>query len=103
MPVHSLSPGGALSVERGEVVVAIPVFGALDLFEACLRSVVAHTGASVQVLVADDATPGGGVAELLREHAGEHRVAGARAGHQPEAERRDALGGEGVGRVDDRR
>ena len=74
MPVHSLSPGGALSVERGEVVVAIPVFGALDLFEACLRSVVAHTGASVQVLVADDATPGGGVAELLREHAGEHRV-----------------------------
>ncbi len=42
---------------RGEAVVCIPVFGARDLFEQCLRSVVEHTPPGTRVLVADDASP----------------------------------------------
>ena len=42
---------------RGEAVVCIPVFGARDLFEQCLRSVVEHTPPGTHVLVADDASP----------------------------------------------
>jgi GT2 family glycosyltransferase len=42
---------------RGEAVVCIPVFGALDLFERCLASVIEHTPADVPILVADDASP----------------------------------------------
>ena len=29
-------------MERGDVVVVVPVYGARELFEKCLRSVVAH-------------------------------------------------------------
>src|SRR3954466_8894739 len=43
--------------ERGEAVVCIPVFGARDLFEQCLRSVVEQTTPGTRVLVADDASP----------------------------------------------
>jgi GT2 family glycosyltransferase len=49
---------------RGEAVVCIPVFGALELFERCLASVLEHTPGDVLVVVADDATPDG-VAELV--------------------------------------
>ena len=42
---------------RGEAVVCIPVFGARDLFEQCLRSVVEQTPPGTHVLVADDASP----------------------------------------------
>jgi glycosyltransferase involved in cell wall biosynthesis len=51
--------------------VCIPVFGALELFDDCLASVLEHTDPGVPILVADDATPGDGVAE---------RVARARVG-----------------------
>ena len=44
-------------MSRGEAVVCIPVFGARDLFEQCLRSVVEHTPSGTHVLVADDASP----------------------------------------------
>jgi glycosyltransferase involved in cell wall biosynthesis/GT2 family glycosyltransferase len=57
---------------RGEVVVCIPVFGALDLFEQCLASVVRHTSPDVPIIVADDATPGDEVARLLENHAVRH-------------------------------
>jgi glycosyltransferase involved in cell wall biosynthesis len=53
------------TLSRGEAVVCIPVFGALEMFDACLASVVEHTDPSVPILVADDATPGEGVAERL--------------------------------------
>jgi GT2 family glycosyltransferase len=52
-------------LSRGEVVVCIPVFGALELFERCLASVARHTPAEVLVVAADDATPGDGVASLI--------------------------------------
>ena len=42
---------------RGEAVVCIPVFGARELFEQCLRSVVEHTPPGTRVVVADDASP----------------------------------------------
>ena len=53
----TLDAGDALPVRRGEVVVAIPVFGALGLLAACLRSVLLHTPQDVWILVADDASP----------------------------------------------
>lgn len=52
-----LDAEGRLPVARGEVVVAIPVYGALDLLAAALRSVLAHTPGEAWVLVADDASP----------------------------------------------
>ena len=42
---------------RGDVVVVVPVYGARELFEECLRSVVEHTTPGTRVLVADDASP----------------------------------------------
>ena len=44
-------------VTRGDVVVVVPVYGARELFEECLRSVVEHTPPGTRVLVADDASP----------------------------------------------
>jgi GT2 family glycosyltransferase len=52
-------------LSRGEAVVCIPVFGALELFERCLASVVEHTPEDVLLVVADDATPDEGVAQLV--------------------------------------
>jgi GT2 family glycosyltransferase len=61
-------------LSRGDAVVCIPVFGALDLFERCLESVLEHTAADVPVLVADDATPGEQVAELVAGHDRVHHL-----------------------------
>ena len=47
-------------MDRGDVVVVVPVYGARELFEECLRSVVAHTTPGTRVVVADDAEPGPG-------------------------------------------
>ncbi len=44
-------------MSRGDAVVVVPVYGARELFEECLRSVVEHTPAGTRVVVADDATP----------------------------------------------
>ena len=44
-------------MKRGDAVVCVPVFGARELFEQCLRSVVEHTPPGTHVLVADDASP----------------------------------------------
>ncbi len=57
MSLRRLEAGGALDVARGDAVVVIPLFGAHDLFVRCLRSVLAHTPASVPVLIADDHGP----------------------------------------------
>jgi GT2 family glycosyltransferase/glycosyltransferase involved in cell wall biosynthesis len=66
-------------LSRGQTAVCIPVFGALELFEECLASVVEHTDASVPVLVADDATPGGGVDDVIARVAGSRDVEYVRA------------------------
>jgi GT2 family glycosyltransferase len=55
---------------RGEAIVCVPVFGALELFERCLASVLEHTPPGVPIVVADDATPGEGVARLVAGSAG---------------------------------
>ena len=44
-------------MERGDVVVVVPVYGARELFEDCLRSVVANTTPGTRIVVADDASP----------------------------------------------
>lgn len=54
-----MKPGDRLQVERGDVVVCIPLYGGPELFEACLRSVLAHTAPTVPILVCDDASPEG--------------------------------------------
>ena len=46
---------------RGDAVVVVPVYGARELFEECLRSVVEHTTPGTRVLVADDASPDPGI------------------------------------------
>ena len=56
---------------RGEAVVCIPVFGARELFEACLRSVVDHTTPGTHVLVADDASPDPEIETFTRRLAAE--------------------------------
>ena len=61
MPLRRLQPGERLRPARGTAVVCIPVFGARELFEQCLRSVVQHTPEGTQVLVADDASPDAGI------------------------------------------
>lgn len=47
-----------MDVARGDTVVSIPVYGAVDDFAQCLRSVLEHTPANVPVLVCDDHSPG---------------------------------------------
>lgn len=55
--LSELSVGERLDVERGEVVVCIPVYGAPELFAECLTSVLAHTPTDIPILIADDASP----------------------------------------------
>jgi GT2 family glycosyltransferase/glycosyltransferase involved in cell wall biosynthesis len=52
-----MKPGATLDVQRGDAVVCIPVYGGHEDFVACLRSVLAHTDATVPILVCDDASP----------------------------------------------
>jgi glycosyltransferase involved in cell wall biosynthesis/GT2 family glycosyltransferase len=58
-------------VNRGDVVVCIPVFGARELFEQCLRSVVEHAPPGTRVLVADDASPDPDIETFTRRVADE--------------------------------
>ena len=57
MSLRRLAPGEPLAAARDEAIVCIPVFGARELFEQCLRSVVEHTSPGTTVVVADDASP----------------------------------------------
>jgi GT2 family glycosyltransferase/glycosyltransferase involved in cell wall biosynthesis len=62
-----LAPGESLGAERGETVVCIPVYGAVEELAECLASVLEHTPPDCRVLIADDATPDPGVEQLLVE------------------------------------
>ena len=57
MNVRWVNPGTRIGAQRGEVVVCIPVYGAHELFVMCLESVLAHTPATVPILICDDASP----------------------------------------------
>jgi len=46
-------------LETLELSVVVPVYGRFDLLESCLLSIRAHTNVEHEVLVIDDATPGG--------------------------------------------
>ena len=56
MSLHRLKPGQNVTVDRGQPVVCIPVYGAYELFVACVRSALEHTPPAIPVLVADDAS-----------------------------------------------
>ena len=71
MSLRRLSPGEPLQAARGEAIVCIPVFGARDLFEQCLRSAVEHTAAGTTLLIADDASPDPGIETFSERIAGE--------------------------------
>jgi len=63
--LHEVETGASLGLERGECAVCIPVYGDPQLLAQCLRSVLAHTPATVPILVADDCSPDEGVRSLL--------------------------------------
>ena len=65
--VHDVKPGQAMGLERDQMVVAIPVYGARDLFVRCLSSVLRHTSRDVPILVADDASPDSGIRAFVDE------------------------------------
>lgn len=67
MPVQSIEPGGSVGARRGDLVVAIPLYGGHDHFVACLRSVLAHTPAEAPILICDDASPDRRSEELIRQ------------------------------------
>ena len=60
--------------EREAAAICIPVFGALDLFAECLRSVLDNTPPEVRVLVADDASEDPAAAALVEEANRAHRL-----------------------------
>jgi glycosyltransferase involved in cell wall biosynthesis len=55
--VQWIDPDWRLDVDRGDVVVCIPVYGGHDYFTECLSSVLEHTPAEVPILICDDASP----------------------------------------------
>ena len=65
--IRRVAPGESIEALREEPVVVIPVFGARDYFERCLESVLRHTLSDVPILIADDASPGPEIEELVRE------------------------------------
>jgi GT2 family glycosyltransferase len=52
-----ITSGARLDVQRGQVVVCIPVYGGHEEFVNCLTSVLAQTEADVPILICDDASP----------------------------------------------
>lgn len=66
MEIRWLEPDGTLDVRRGDVVVAIPVYGGHEHFVACLHSVLKHTPPEVRVLICDDASPDRRSEEFVR-------------------------------------
>ncbi|WP_372791304.1 glycosyltransferase [Paraconexibacter sp.] len=66
MPLRELATGEHLDVRRGDVVACIPLYGGHEHFVRCLRSILAHTPTSVQILVADDQTPEPASHEFVR-------------------------------------
>jgi GT2 family glycosyltransferase len=71
MQLRSIEPGASLGAGRGEVVVAIPVYGGHEDFVPCLRSVLAHTPVEVPILICDDASPDRRSEDFVRKLASE--------------------------------
>jgi glycosyltransferase involved in cell wall biosynthesis len=72
--VNWIEPGDSVGARRGEVVVAIPVYGGHEHFVACLRSVLAHTPAEVPIVICDDASPDRRSEEFVRALGGDSRA-----------------------------
>jgi GT2 family glycosyltransferase len=67
MRLRRVEPGADLGLPRATAVVCIPVYGAVELFERCLDSVLANTPSEVPLLVADDCSPGPDARRLLAD------------------------------------
>ncbi|MGI8714693.1 MAG: glycosyltransferase [Solirubrobacteraceae bacterium] len=59
MEIRWIDSAESIGARRGEVVACIPVYGGHELFVECLHSVIAHTAASVPIMILDDASPDG--------------------------------------------
>ncbi len=56
-----------LGIERGDVVVGVPVYGAPDQFAPCLLSLLRHTAPDVPIVVWDDASPGRDIHPIVEQ------------------------------------
>ena len=78
MNLRWIQPTDSIGAQRGDVVVCIPVFAGHEHFVSCIGSVLAHTPATVPILVCDDASPDERSQELVRklaeDSASEHEV-----------------------------
>lgn len=63
--LRRVQPGQPLGLERGRILVCIPVFGAPELVARCLESVLQHTDPAAPILIADDCSPDGSFAEQI--------------------------------------
>ena len=54
----TLAPDGAIDTARGDAVVCVPLYGALEIFSHCLVALLAHTGPETPIVIADDCSPG---------------------------------------------
>ena len=71
-----------LEIERGDVVIGVPVYGAPDQFAPCLLSLLRHTAPNVPIVVWDDASPGHDIHPIVEqalEGIGHSRVTYVRA------------------------
>lgn len=55
-------------------VIVVPVYDAVEALEACLRSLLSHSGRHRRIIVIDDASPDPRVTELLARHADSGRI-----------------------------
>jgi GT2 family glycosyltransferase len=67
MRVSWIEPGAGLNMQREQVVICIPVYGAHEHFAGCLGSVLANTSPEFKILICDDASPDTRSAELVAE------------------------------------
>lgn len=67
MSLSNISPAERLELQRGDVVVSIPVFGSYDMFAQCLHSVLKNTATDVPVLIADDASPDPAIERMAKD------------------------------------
>jgi len=57
VPLTILEPNERVATVRGDVVVAVPLYGAHRQFVECIRSLLAHTPDIVPIVISDDASP----------------------------------------------
>lgn len=73
MPLTTLTADQRIPLQRGDVAICVPLYGAHEAFVECLRSLLEHTPAGVAILISDDCSPD----ERSRAHLEQLDAAGA--------------------------